>query len=280
VETNGRIKELIQSGEIGEVYQVEANINRGDAILVEKKIPEGMDFETYCGPAPVAPYLCSGDRTTPNWRGIHEFSRGLLMDWGIHYVHNIRRILDLDLPGKVHSIGGITRNFTQRNPDHLNVHFDFNGLPVYWTHKSWGFTAPNPEYDIGVYYYGGKGTVFAGDLGWHILPAKGKDRIVHGDVRFLQGQPGINEIYDNMLVVLFNEFAEGIRNRSNIGITNSLEDAFKTTSTVIYGDLSYQVKSGISIDTSSMHITDHTAAQQMLKRDYRTPYQHPYTKPI
>ena len=277
VDTNDKVKAFIQSGEIGEVLQVQANINRPDAILVEKEIPETMDFETFCGPAPLTRYLCSGEGIKPNWRGQREFSRGILMDWGIHYIHNIRKVLDLDLPENVSSIGGITRNFTQKNPDHLNVHFDFGGLPVYWTHKSWGFTAPIPDYNIGVYYFGEKGTIFAGDLGWHVFLKGEKEKVTKGDVRFTPGKPGILEIYANMIVELFNEFADGIRNRAYDGITNTLEEAFKTTSTVIYGDLAYLVNSGITIDLSTMDIPNNAEAQKMLKREYRTPYLHPYT---
>lgn len=280
VDTNEKVKALIHSGEIGEVLQVQANINRKDAVLVEKQIPDTMDFETYCGPAPKTRYLCSEKGKKPNWRGQREFSRGILMDWGIHYIHNIRNILDLGVPEHVSAIGGITRNFTQQNPDHLNVHFDFGGLPVYWTHKSWGFTSPVPDYDIGVYYYGEKGTIFAGDLGWDVLPAGGEIKISQGDVRFQPGKSGITEIYDNMIVDLFYEFADGIRKQSNDGITNTFEEAVKTTSTVIYGDLAYLVKSGISIDSSTMDIRNNGKAQKMLKREYRTPYQHPYTEEI
>jgi hypothetical protein len=80
-----------------------------------------------------------------------------------------------------------------------------------------------------------------------------------------------------MIVGLFNEFAEGIMNRENDGITNTFEEAVKTTSTVIYGDLAYLVKSGITIDSSTMDIPNNKEAQKMLKREYRAPYQHPST---
>jgi predicted dehydrogenase len=275
VDTNDEVRAYIKSGKIGKVLQVQANINRTDAILVEKEIPETMDFETFCGPAPVTRFLCSGDAVKPNWRGQREFSRGLLMDWGIHYIHNVRKVLDLDLPENISSIGGITRNFTQKNPDHLNVHFDFGGLPIYWSHKSWGFTSPIPDYNIGVYYFGEKGTIFSGDLGWHIYPAGDQEKVINGDVRFTPDKPGVAEIYANMIVKLFDEFADGIANQTNDGITNTLEEAFKTTSTVIYGDLAYLVKSGITIDSSTMDILNNKEAQNMLKREYRSPYQHP-----
>lgn len=276
VNTNNQVKAFIQSGEAGKIFQVQANINNNDGGLVEKPVPETIDFEKFCGPAPLTKFMCSEDETKPNWRGQHDFSRGVMMDWGIHYIHNIRKIMDLDLPENVDAIGGITRNFTQDNPDHLHVQFDFGGLPVNWLHKSWGYTATNPDHNIGIYLFGEKGTIFSGDLGWEFYPMGGKEKIAHGDVRF---RPEILEnksVYVKMFIDLFNEFAEGIRNNSNKGITNTLQDAFKTTSTVIYGDLSYLVKSGIKIDKSTMNISNNDKAQSMLKRAYRNMYQHPF----
>jgi len=276
VDTNEQVKAYIQSGEAGEIYQVQANINNPEGKLVEKEIPNTLDFDTFCGPAPMSPYLCGPNANTPNWRGQHAFSRGIMADWGIHYIHNIRRVLDLALPNSVSAIGGITRNFTSDNPDHLEVTFDFNGLPVQWSHKSWGFTSPMPEHNIGVYYFGDKATIFAGDLGWEVFPAGGGEKISHGNVRFNPGTPENFPIYAKMMTDLFTEFAEGIRQQSNQGISNTLEEAQKTTSCIIYGDMAYRTKSSLDIDSSTMNIKNNKEAQAMLIRAYRTPYQHPY----
>jgi predicted dehydrogenase len=271
-----QVKAFIKSGEAGKIFQVQANIHNTDGRLIEKPIPPTIDFEKFCGPAPMTRYLCSENGNKPNWRGQHDFSRGVLMDWGIHYIHNIRKILDLDIPDSVSSIGGITKNFTQDNPDHLDVRFDFGGLPVNWTHKSWGFTSVIPDHNIGVYYFGEKATIFAGDMGWEIYPAGEKEKITHGDVRFRSENPDHIQTWKDMIAGMFNEFADGIRNNSNLGISNSLQDAAKTTSAVIYADLSYQVKSEINIDKATMTISNNERAQSMLKRNYRNNYKHPY----
>lgn len=274
--TNEKIADLIQSGEIGKIWQVQANIHSPEGGLVEKEIPETIDFETFCGPAPRVKYLCYGGGNNPVWRNQHDFSRGIMVDWGIHYINNARRILKLGLPDSVHAVGGIARNLGQENPDHLDVRYDFGGLPVYWRHKSFGYTSPIPEHKIGVYYYGEKGTLFAGDLGWEIFPAGGKEKIVHGDVRFDSSSTQNAPLYDKAIVDMFTELVEGIRQKSNKGITNTLEDAFQTTCTVIYGDMSYRLKSNLAIDTSSMDVINHEEGLRMLKREYRAPYQHPY----
>jgi predicted dehydrogenase len=56
-----------------------------------------------------------------------------MADWGIHYIHNVRKVLGLDLPDRVGAVGGTVKNFSTDNPDHLDVRFDFGGLPVYWS---------------------------------------------------------------------------------------------------------------------------------------------------
>jgi predicted dehydrogenase len=274
--TNEQIRNLIKSGEIGKIWQVQANIHSNEGGVVEKAVPETIDFETFCGPAPRVPYMCYENGQNPAWRNQHDFSRGIMADWGIHYLNNIRKVLDLGLPSSVAAVGGIARNLGQENPDHLDVRFEFGGLPVYWSHKSWGYTAPVPEHNIGVYYYGEKATVFVGDLGWEIFPAGGKEKIVHGDVRFDMFNPKNLPFYNKAFFDMFSEFVEGIRQKSNKGITNTLADAYKTTASVIYGDMSYRLKSNLNIDPSNMDIINHAEGRKLLKRGYRGPYRHPY----
>ncbi len=276
LDTNDQIRTFIESGEAGNILQVQVNIHHKNGILVEKPVPETIDFEKFCGPAPLTRYLCQQNGYNPVWRGQYVFNRGVMMDWGIHYIHNVRKILNLDLPDTIAASGGITKNFTQDNPDYLDVHFNFNGLPVNWTEKSYGYTAANIDHNIGAFYYGEKGTIFQGDLSWEFYPAGNSEKISYGDVGFHPDRTEYLQVYHNMINNLFNEFAEGIRNKSDRGISNTLTDAFNSTSTVIYGDLAYQVKAEIAVDKLTMNIKNNKAAQNMLKREYRAPYLHPY----
>ncbi len=275
-DTNNQVKDFIESGEAGKILQVQANIHSREGVLEEKEIPDFVDFDTFCGPAPYVKYLCNPNGTLCNWRGIFELSRGIMADWGIHYIHNARQVLGLDLPTQVAAIGGNTKNIMATNPDHLDVKFDFNGLPVCWTHKSWGYTSPNPDHNIGVYYFGEKATIFAGDLGWEVYPTGGTEVIKHGDVRFTPNKPGVMEIYQGMMVGLFNDFAKAVQQDDNGLVSTNFEEAFKTTSSIIYGDMAYRAGSLLQIDTDSMDIKNHQAAHQRLKRAYRAPYKHPY----
>lgn len=63
-------------------------------------------------------------------------------------------------------------------------------------------------------------------------------------------------------------YTDQISLNSNAGITNTLEEAEKTTSTVIYGDMAYRTNSYLAVDTVD---------GALLKREYRKPYTHPYS---
>ena len=130
LDVNSQVKEYIDSGAAGEIHEVKANIISNEGPLYEKAIPETMDFETFCGPAPMQKYMCPEKGNKPRWRDQLAFSRGVMADWGIHYIHNVRQVLNLDLPESVSSIGGNNSSFPRENPDQLDVRMEFGGFPV------------------------------------------------------------------------------------------------------------------------------------------------------
>lgn len=267
------VKEYIGSGETGTIRQVKAQINHPELPMVEKKIPESLDFDTYCGPAPRVKYLCFEDSQVINWRGIHDLSRGLMVDWGIHYLHNVRTILGLNLPEEVAAIGGITNNFSYDNPDHLNVRYQFGDLPVNWSQKTWGIIDPDPAHKIGVYYFGEKATLFASDRSWEVYTPDGQTlsgEALTGKQKDQREEDSLRPFED-----LFIEFSDAIRSKDESRITNRLDEALQTTSMVIFGDLAYRTDSMLQIDTQHLSVTNNEKAQSQTRREYQTPYIHP-----
>lgn len=266
-DTNEKVKQYIESGEAGKIRQVQAQIHYTESPLFEKEIPETFDFDSYCGPAPLQKYLCQEDKNTPHWRSQYVFSQGIMVDWGIHYLHNIRQVLDLDLPTSVSAIGGITSDYPRDNPDYLDVNFNFEGLPVYWSHKTWGYNYPEPKHRIGAFYYGEKANIFEGDSAWEIYPHNASEPIIHKATRVTE------ETFTQMMI----EFANGIRSKSNEGISNTFEEALLTTAMVNYGDLAYRTGAGMDIDASTYDVRNNDRAETLLKRKYRDPYMHPWS---
>lgn len=264
-DTNDKVRQYIESGEAGRIMQVQAQILYTESPLVEKEIPGTFDFDTYCGPAPLQKFLCLENENIPRWRSQYVFSQGIMVDWGIHYLHNIRQVLGLGLPGNVSAIGGITSDYPRDNPDYLDVHFDFDGLPVYWSHKTWGYNHPEPKHRIGAFYYGEKANIFEGDNAWEIYPHDAEPIIRE-----------VTRVSEDTFTQMMVEFAEGIRAGSNEGITNTFEEALLTTAMVNYGDLAYRTGASMAIRASTFDVTGNEKAEAMLQREYRHPYRHPY----
>ncbi len=273
VPTYHQVKQYIQSGEAGTILQAEAHINHPEAPIFEKPVPDSVDFDTYCGPAPLTKYLCFEDKDVMNWRGVHSFSRGIMADWGIHYLHNVRTILNLGIPDRIHATGGTVKNFSHDNPDHLTVQYDFGKLPVRWSHKSWGYISPDPGHDIGVTYYGEKATVFANDSSWEVYTPGGKR--IPGESIFPTTESEETEWYQDSFEALFIEFYQAIIGKTDQGISNTFEEAVKTTSTVILGDIAYRVDSALEFDAAKRVVENNDSAQARFIRPYREPYIHP-----
>ena len=269
------VKNFIASGEMGAIKQVIGNLTFGNgAGVTEQAIPNTIDWEAYCGPVPIQKYMMGKGAKLPSWKSSGAMDLGSHFDWGLHYFNNARHILNLDLPNSVSAFGGnINKNGIQ-TPDYLNVNWDYDGLPVQFNLRMWGSTEPLPNNAVGVYLYGEKATVFAGEFGWETY-TNGKPKVSHGEVGFKPWTPEFNTMMPANILKLITGFAEGIRARSNKNIIAPLDDSFKATAAMIYADMAYKTKSFLEIDKTTMGITNNLTANKMLKRTYRQPYIHP-----
>ncbi len=272
---NTEIQDYILSGQAGEIKQVSFNIHNPGGWPKVLDVPDYFDYEKFCGPGPRLPYMGRPDAGRPAWRVQHGFSRGILADWGIHYLQNIRTVMGLKLPDKITAIGGIVSNDGRENPDHLNVSFDFDQLPVAWSHKGWGYTSPLPHTNIGVWYEGEKASIFAADTGWEVYPKEG-EMITYGKPRLAYGQEEYMEMVQQIFLEMFSQFADAVRKKSTKNIKGTFDEGFASTAIVNYADISYRTELPVKIDPIEMTIEGNDAANQMLKREYRPPYRHPY----
>lgn len=93
--------ELIRNGRIGRIHTVEVGLPSGHRDFAGTQGQETMgppppelDYETWLGPAPWAPYCPA--RVHKNWRWIYDYGGGQLMDWVGHHVDIAHWGLNLD----------------------------------------------------------------------------------------------------------------------------------------------------------------------------------------
>ena len=274
-DTNGQVRAFIASGEAGNIRQVLVNLHNPEGMPVEKSVPATLDFDAFCGPVPLQKFLCDTNSNKPNWRGNHAFGRGTMVDWGAHYLHNARKVMNLGLPDSVRATGGNVTNKGAEQPDWMEVVFDYGGLPVQYSQRAWGYQSPNPDTNIGVWYMGDKASIFTGEFGWEVYPANGKPSINHGEIGFKPWTPEFGTKMNDGIRKQFVELAEGIAAKSNRKISAPLDDAILTNTAMIMADLAYRTGAGL-LTKRELDGAD-ASVSVLLKRPYRAGYKHPFS---
>jgi len=260
-----KTKELIEGGKIGEVHQVVAQIhyNPGPQDTKIQPPPASLDWDEWCGPAPRLEYRQSIGHKS--WRLEKEYGNGHLVDWGIHHIDIIRKILGEGMPDNIYASGGLLALKDQiTTPDTLNVKFGFRKAPVNWQHRLWGNGDVTREYNNGIFFYGEKGTIFAEDSKVVIFPS-GRDS-KREDIQVQTPLMQENHVEN---------FLKAVRNKDRTIISCTPEDAFKSTATVQLAMISYNTGSIVKWDQEKNEIIGNPDASALLKREYRGKYVHP-----
>jgi len=260
-----KVKELIENGTIGNVHQIVAQIhyNPGPQDTRIQAPPASLDWEEWCGPAPKLDYRPSIGHKS--WRLEKEYGNGHLVDWGIHHIDIIRKIMREGMPYEFHTTGGIYALKGQiTTPDTLTAKMSFRKAPVLWQHRLWGNGDVTREFNNGIFFYGEKGTLFAED-----------SKVV----KFMTGKENKREdlsvptplMQDNHV----RNFLDAVRMKDKSLISCTPEDAFRSTATVQLAMISYYTGSTVKWDEGKNEITGNPGASALLKRDYRGKYKHP-----
>lgn len=258
-------QEFIAAGNAGRIVQVDVNIHYTAQPLDNKPQdpPATLDWDLWCGPAPKLPYSPNiGHRA---WRLEETTGNGHLVDWGIHLIDATRTVLGLGLPKRVTAAGGLYEYKGRiTTPDTLTAHFEFEQVPVVWRHRLWGAVEYTPETSNGVTFFGEKATVFAADSRWVVIPReKGAER----KVMDIKPAPDMSQRH-------VAEWLEAIRSGKQPSCT--VEDAWRSTTTVQLGMIAYKAGRTIEFDAAAEQITNDSAANKRLLRPYRAPWKHPY----
>jgi predicted dehydrogenase len=136
----------------------------------------------WTGPAPMRPFNAL---THPRgWRAFMEYGNGIMGDMCVHMLDMVRWMMDLPMPSRIASSGGIFADRTSKAniTDTQTATFEFPDLRVHWTHRTWG-DAPDPRaHPWGATFYGDKGTLEASVMGYSFYEPGKKDPSIHEDV--------------------------------------------------------------------------------------------------
>ena len=252
--------EYVLSGELGDLVQVDAQIHYRAGLLDSQPQdpPASLDWPLWCGPGPLIPYSPQvGHR---NWRLEKTSGHGHLVDWGIHLIDATRYFLGLGMPKSLTAAGGLYAYAGRiTTPDTLSVHFEFEKVPVHWRHRLWGSTEFDAETTNGIFFFCTKGTVFATDRKWVVVRNKQKEE---------------HEVPADLGTLHMANFLQAVAQRKQP--LCPIAEALQSTATVQLAMISYETGSSVRWDAEKMQIVDNPAAAQLLQREYRQPWKHPF----
>lgn len=182
------LAELVKRGGIGEVRYVRVwnTINftpNGIGSEPDCQPPAGLDWDMYCGPAPLRPYNCKRFLATFRW--FFDYSGGYITDFGTHRFDTVHQIMGVDAPLSVQATGGrFSVNDAGEIPDVLQATYQYPGFVLsYEGIMMNGFGMPavpgvRRYYNArgprdrpnGIAFFGTTGTIYADRIGYEIYP--------------------------------------------------------------------------------------------------------------
>ncbi len=219
-----RVVELVQSGAIGAVSEAHVWVSRAwglqsesdakrhrDIVFITDRpkesmdIPKGLDWDLWCGPAPLRPYhdvYFPG----PKWYRWWDFGNGTMSDLGSHWNDLPFWALKLDAPKTIEAFGD--KPHSEIAPASMTATYEYGpreGMPA--CKLSWyqGVDKPQiwkdkgiPQWDSAVLFVGDKGMLLS-DYNKHLLLPEDKFVDFKRPKPFIPDSPGQHEEWLNAI---------------------------------------------------------------------------------
>ena len=273
---------IIDKGLLGKISHVEMCCYyhmRQNGDRTAQAVPSFLDYDMWTGPAPLRPY--DGLPHGGWWRTFMEYGNGITGDMCVHMLDTVRWLLGLRWPKRVHATGGIyvQKGGVSNIADTQTAVFEFEELNCVWQHRTWG-SPTDTEYPWAFTIYGEKGTLKGSVMKYEFLPLNKekpiKENVLYETDKFPDevNEPRI-ELHTapatrrHMLDLL-----SAIKN--NHLPTADIEEGHISTASCILANLSMQLNRALMYDPQKKICTDDPEATKLLRRSYRSNWEHPY----
>jgi predicted dehydrogenase len=273
---------VIREGRLGTIGLVDIHCYyhmRATANPPDTAPPDYLDYEMWTGPAPMRPYNALVHPRS--WRAFNEYGNGIVGDMCVHMLDMVRWMMDLGMPARISSSGGILvdKKSKANITDTQSATFDFGNLQVVWSHRSYG-DAPDPAYPWGATFYGDKGTLRAGVMGYDFTPIAKGEAPIHEDVTYEYEQFPEDRTEKDLerhvapaIRAHMKDFLSCISSRKTP--VADIEQGYMSTTACILANLSMRLGRSLEWDHAKGVVVRDDEANRLLRRPYRAPWVHP-----
>jgi predicted dehydrogenase len=272
-----RAVEWIRSGRLGPVSLVRTFCVRnqgagGIGHAPKQEVPEGVDWESWCGPAPRTPFNALLYANAYNHCSFWDYSGGWTPGMAPHIVDLPVWALDLGAPLRTYSSGG---RYTIKDdgdaPDTQEVFWDYPGLTLQWSMSlcnSFGFDFGRDfgKYQaqgrLGVYFHALNGTLFSDYNQCRVIPEIDTLENAAPPPQSIAPSPGHER-----------EWLDCIKSRQQPSC--SVDYHWKVSIAVTLANLSLRLKRAVTFDPITEKIVGDAEAVRLARPNYRDPWKFP-----
>ena len=283
---------VVKAGLLGKIGMAEVYCYyhmRANLTSPVSKPPEYLNFDAWTGPAPLRPYDCppypdaTGDPLPHRrwWRAFTEYGNGIVGDMCIHMLDMVRWMCGLGWPRRVDSTGGIlVQKASHSNiADTQTATFDYPEFPIVWNHRTYGDPADR-DYPWGATIYGEKGTLKLSVNKFEFFPVGQTKSKLSGQALFEYDKYPEDRTEKDLERHVASAIREHMRDflkarEEKRKPVADIEQGYISTATCILANLSMQLGRSLTWDAAKHQVEHDDEANKLLKRPYRTGYEHP-----
>lgn len=268
-----RVVEYIRSGNLGPVGAVRTfNVmNQGvkGVGTSNEKAPEGLDWDFWCGPAPLCQYNAILAANSYNHGSWMAYSGGWTPGMAPHIIDLPIWALDLGFPLRTTSAGG---RFIVKDDgdayDHHEVLWEYPKLTMTWMSSltnSYGFDLhgdPKPKRRLGIYFHGVNGTMYANYGMFKNVPEGDAMKDLPEPPKSIPPSPGHER-----------EWLDCIKSGQEPSCSPNYH--LRVDVPLVLSLLSYRLKRTITFDPKSERIVGDPEAARLSVPEYRAPWKFP-----
>ena len=277
---------LIHQGAIGKISTARAFHIRNESPMgignpADGPPPEGLDWETWLGPASKAPY--NRNRCLYKFRWFLDYSGGQITNFGTHYLDVIQWALRQDAPHGIFCTGGKFAVEDNREiPDTVEAVWEYDGVLVTFSQINANACPSNPR-NWELEFRGTLGTLLMQGDRYEIIPEQvrlqempalsplvRKANTAQGRATRRARQPLAPPAGPDSTAAHARNFLDCIKSRKTT--TCPVEVGHRSTSATLLARLALQRHKYLTWDAVKERVTNDAEANRFLSYEYRAPW--------
>jgi predicted dehydrogenase len=256
----------ISTGALGPIRTVKVWCYQGwmrpEPIVSDSAPPQGVDYKSWLGPAPLKPFNAS--RFHFHFRWFWDYAGGLMTDWGVHLLDYALLGMQASLPKSIVGLGGkfAYPNLAEETPDTLTTLYEFDKFNMVWD-SAMGIDNGSYGRDHGIAFIGNNATLILSRGGWEVI----EERRSENKVAKPLVKPSDNGLDKHAL-----NFIEAIRANDPSIVNCSIQQGAHVATVAQMGNISYRSGGKLYWDETKNEFTDSKINSEYLTNTYHNGY--------